>query len=120
MTFHLDLRGIAPIALAEFDAGAFMSNARDSHAREILGKLAPHVARIMEATKLGPIARQIEELLESSEPNPLSDFLRQESLHRIEAQEGCVIVTKNRKHFEPLAQILRKALTVVDTARSMT
>jgi hypothetical protein len=40
----------------------------------------------MDATKLSPIARQIEEQLESSEPSPLSDFLRQESLHRIEAR----------------------------------
>ena len=44
ITFHLDLRGLAPIALAEFDAEAFMKNARESHAREILAKLAPHLS----------------------------------------------------------------------------
>jgi hypothetical protein len=38
----------------------------------------------------------------------------------LEVPDGCIIVTKNRKHFEPLAQILGKALTIVDTARSTT
>jgi hypothetical protein len=38
----------------------------------------------------------------------------------LEAPDGCIIVTKNWKHFEPLAQILGKALTIVDTARSTT
>jgi hypothetical protein len=44
ITFHLDARGLAPIALAEFDAEAFIKNVRDSHSREILNKLAPHLA----------------------------------------------------------------------------
>jgi hypothetical protein len=44
ITFHFDLRGLAPIALAEFDAEAFMKNARERHAREILAKLAPHLS----------------------------------------------------------------------------
>jgi len=44
ITFHIDLRGFAPIAVAEFDAEAFMKNVRESHAREILAKLAPHLS----------------------------------------------------------------------------
>jgi hypothetical protein len=44
ITFHLDLRGMAPIALAEFDAETFINNARKSHAAEILAKLAPHLS----------------------------------------------------------------------------
>ncbi|GEM_PF-2024324 len=35
----------------------------------------------------------------------------------LEAPPGCVIATKNRMHFEPLAQILGKSLTVAETAR---
>jgi hypothetical protein len=38
----------------------------------------------------------------------------------LEAPEDYVIVTKNRKHFEPLAQVLGKQLTVADSARSTT
>jgi hypothetical protein len=44
ITFHVDFRGLAPIAVAEFDAKAFMKNAKESHAREILTKLAPHLS----------------------------------------------------------------------------
>lgn len=44
ITFHVDFRGLAPIAVAEFDAKAFMTNVRESHAREILAKLAPHLS----------------------------------------------------------------------------
>jgi hypothetical protein len=44
ITFHVDFRGLAPIALAEFDAEAFIKNVRESHAREILAKLAPHLS----------------------------------------------------------------------------
>jgi hypothetical protein len=44
ITLHFDFRGLDPIALAEFDAEAFMKNARESHAREILAKLAPHLS----------------------------------------------------------------------------
>ncbi|GEM_PF-2228884 len=44
ITFHVDFRGLAPIALAEFDAEVFMKNVRESHAREILAKLAPHLS----------------------------------------------------------------------------
>ena len=44
ITFHVDFRGLAPIAVAEFDAEAFMKNVRESHAREILAKLAPHLS----------------------------------------------------------------------------
>lgn len=36
----------------------------------------------------------------------------------LEAPPGCLIATKNRKHFEPLAQILGKPLTVAETASS--
>ncbi len=36
----------------------------------------------------------------------------------LEAPPGCLIVTKNRKHFEPLVQILGKPLTVAETASS--
>ena len=38
----------------------------------------------------------------------------------LEAPDDCIIVTKNRNHFDPLAQILGKALTIVHTARSTT
>ena len=44
ITFHADFRGLAPIAVAEFDAEAFMKNVREGHAREILAKLAPHLS----------------------------------------------------------------------------
>jgi hypothetical protein len=36
----------------------------------------------------------------------------------LEAPPGHVIVTKNRKHFEPLTRILGKPLTIAETARS--
>lgn len=36
----------------------------------------------------------------------------------LEAPTGCIIGSKNRKHFEPLAQILDKPLRVAQTARS--
>jgi hypothetical protein len=36
----------------------------------------------------------------------------------LEAPPGYIIATKNRKHFEPLAQILGKPLTVAETARA--
>ena len=38
----------------------------------------------------------------------------------LEAPLGYLIATKNRKHFEPLAQILGKQLTIAETARSTT
>jgi hypothetical protein len=44
ITFHVDFRGLAPIPVAEFDAEAFIKNVRESHAREILEKLAPHLS----------------------------------------------------------------------------
>lgn len=44
ITFHVDFRGLTPIAVAEFDAETFMKNVRDSHTREILAKLAPHLS----------------------------------------------------------------------------
>jgi hypothetical protein len=44
ITFHLDFRGLAPIGVADFDAKAFMTNVRENHTREILSKLAPHLA----------------------------------------------------------------------------
>jgi hypothetical protein len=36
----------------------------------------------------------------------------------LEAPPGCVIATKNRKHFEPLAEILAKPLTIAESART--
>jgi len=36
----------------------------------------------------------------------------------LEAPPGYIIATKNRKHFEPLAEILGKPLTVAETSRS--
>ena len=44
ITFHIDMRGLAPIGVAEFDAEAFMKNVRDKQAQEILSKLAPHLS----------------------------------------------------------------------------
>jgi len=44
ITFHLDFRGLAPIGVAEFDAKAFMRNVRENHMRDIVSKLAPHLA----------------------------------------------------------------------------
>jgi hypothetical protein len=44
ITFQLDIRGVVPIETAKFDAEAFMKNVRENHAKEILTKLAPHLA----------------------------------------------------------------------------
>ncbi len=44
ITFHVDFRGLSPIAVSDFDAEAFMKNVRESHAREILAKIAPHLS----------------------------------------------------------------------------
>ena len=44
ITFQVDCRGLAPIKASQFDAEAFMKNVRDSHTRDILAKLAPHLA----------------------------------------------------------------------------
>ena len=44
ITFHVDVRGLAPIGVTEFDAEAFMKNVRDKHTQEILSKLAPHLS----------------------------------------------------------------------------
>lgn len=45
-TCHFDVRGIAPIAVSEFDANAFIENVRRSQSQEILAKLAPHLAKL--------------------------------------------------------------------------
>jgi hypothetical protein len=39
----VDLHGLAPIPIAEFDALTFMNNIRDKHSKEILSKLAPEI-----------------------------------------------------------------------------
>lgn len=44
ITFQVDFRGLVPIPVAEFDVEAFIKNVRESHAREILEKLAPHLS----------------------------------------------------------------------------
>jgi hypothetical protein len=44
ITCHVDVRGLAPIAVAEFDAEAFMKNVRETRTQEILSKLAPHLS----------------------------------------------------------------------------
>ena len=44
ITFHVDCRGLVPIAVAAFDAQAFIKNVRENHTREILTKLAPHLS----------------------------------------------------------------------------
>lgn len=44
ITFHVDVRGLAPIALTEFDAEAFMKNVREKQTQDILSKLAPHLS----------------------------------------------------------------------------
>jgi len=43
ITFQLDVRGLAPVEVAKFDAEAFTKNVRENHTREILSKLAPHL-----------------------------------------------------------------------------
>lgn len=43
ITFHLDVRGLAPVNVSEFDAVRFMQHVRDQHTTEILSKLAPHL-----------------------------------------------------------------------------
>ncbi len=43
ITFHLDVRGLTPIDVAEFDAKAFIENVRQKHTDEIISKLAPHL-----------------------------------------------------------------------------
>ncbi|MEO8428685.1 MAG: hypothetical protein ABI651_16420 [Verrucomicrobiota bacterium] len=43
ITFQLDVRGLAPVDVAKFDAEAFIKNVRDNHTHEILSKLAPHL-----------------------------------------------------------------------------
>jgi hypothetical protein len=45
ITLHLDMRGLVPIDVAEFDAKAFIENVRENHTSEILAKLAPHLAQ---------------------------------------------------------------------------
>ena len=44
ITIHLDVRGLTPISVAEFDAEAFMRNVSEKQAQEILSKLAPHLS----------------------------------------------------------------------------
>lgn len=44
ITFQAEFRGLAPIAVADFDAPAFMKNVRENQIIEILSKLAPHLS----------------------------------------------------------------------------
>lgn len=43
-TCHFDVRGVAPIALSEFDVSAFIEHLRQQQLQEIMNKLAPHLA----------------------------------------------------------------------------
>jgi hypothetical protein len=44
ITFHLEARGLAPIAVSEFDAAAFIENMKQRHTGEIMKTLAPHLS----------------------------------------------------------------------------
>lgn len=43
ITFQADYHGLAPVSVAEFDVPAFIGNVCESHTREVLAKLAPHL-----------------------------------------------------------------------------
>lgn len=45
ITFHLDVRGLSPIEVAQLDAKAFLRNVIDIRTKEILTKLAPHLTK---------------------------------------------------------------------------
>jgi hypothetical protein len=44
ITFQTDFQLLTPIAVADFDATAFIKNLRDEKIKEILSKLAPHIS----------------------------------------------------------------------------
>jgi hypothetical protein len=44
VTFHLQVDGRLPISAAEFDPAAFINNVRENQSRDLLSKLAPHLA----------------------------------------------------------------------------
>jgi hypothetical protein len=44
ITFHFDYRGLAPVPVSGFDAAAFIQHVCDRLTREIVDKLAPHLA----------------------------------------------------------------------------
>ena len=45
VTYHLRVRGTQPINVAEFDPATFIRNFQEQHSKDILLKLAPHLAK---------------------------------------------------------------------------